>query len=124
MFPLKQRYDYLNTTLEGLRHADIEPGDLPEFLIGLDTEEEDVAVPTGSSGSGGPSGVLPAGPLVPSSPAEPITDDAAAIDALPAPDEHWAFDKRGKRYRCDEYGIKLVPGSTRPEGILPADWKI
>jgi hypothetical protein len=99
MFPLKQRYDYLNTTLEGLRHADIEPGDLPEFLIGLDTEEEDVAVPTGSSGSGGPSGVLPAGPLVPSSPAEPITDDAAAIDALPAPDEHWAFDKRGKRYR-------------------------
>ena len=38
IFPLKQRYDYLNTTLEGLRHADIEPGDLPEFLIGLDTE--------------------------------------------------------------------------------------
>ena len=53
IFPLKQRYDYINTTLEGLRHAVIEPGDLPEFVIGIDTEDGDVDVAPASAGSGG-----------------------------------------------------------------------
>ena len=121
IFPLKQRYDYVNTTLEGLRHAVIEPGDLPEFVVGIDTEPGEVGVHAESSGSGGSGGVTPA--ELPDAPAIEHAD-APVVEVDPVPEEHWAFDKRGKRYRCDEYGINIVPGSTRPEGLLPADWKI
>ena len=36
IFPLKSRFDFLNTTLEGLRHAAGDVTQLPEFVVGVD----------------------------------------------------------------------------------------
>ena len=54
------------------------------------------------------------------------TDPAPALPPLPVPPEDlalgpgesWVLDKRGRRYKVDEYGIRIVPGSKRPEGVL------
>ena len=83
IFPLKQRYDYINTTLEGLRHAVIEPGDLPEFIIGLDIEAEGIEVSTESSGSGVLAGLLLQD--LPSLHHQPITPLIISLRSTPSP---------------------------------------
>jgi hypothetical protein len=133
VFPLKQRYDFINTTVDGLRHVHVEPGDLPEIVVGVDEQaasEDPLAVSRGASSTD--TGEVPPA-------AAPHDDHGGGVrdflesddpvvlppvdDVADAPDEKWAFDRRGRRYRVDDYGIRIVPGSTRPEGFLPADWK-
>ena len=122
VFPLKNRYDFLNTTLGGLRHAAGEGTELPELFVGLDPID---LGPEAEVSGGDPATSADEGSRPGSS-----TDPAPALPPLPVPPEDlalgpgesWVLDKRGRRYKVDEYGIRIVPGSKRPEGVLPSDW--
>ena len=59
--------------------------------------------------------LVDAGFRPPPRPAAVVDDKGAEIK--------YGYDKRGHRYRVDEFGIRIVKGSSRPSGILPADWQ-
>ena len=67
--------------------------------------------------------LAPIGPAFPSG--MPSAGDDVPRDSDPrlASGEHWAFVNRGRMYTVDEFGIKIVPGSTRPPAVPPDDWK-
>ena len=47
----------------------------------------------------------------------PILDDQGEV-------EHWGIDARGRRYRVDEFGHRLIATSTtRPPAFPADDWK-
>ena len=104
-FPLKQRYDWYNHTLEGREYHDrLDPVE----LIG---EKEDQPDPAEC-----PDGLPPEFPS-----ADPDKD---ATSAMTPPAGYYGIytDSLGRSYRLDTFG-NIIRKSTRPWYISSAEWK-